>query len=352
MAISSGTGKSGASLSGTTKVAAVAGIATFSGLSIDSVATGYRLTASAPGLTSGTSASFSIVGPAGIGEPSDPGSGYLWADNFDRYASVLAMQNSQSEATYGTRTEANNSSSDVVEPGMALVTGRGGSGKALSATYPPGFVGSRTWLSPWGNQHLGSYSGTLVVQFYMRVSAGGSSRPIGGKYFEIWWASGASQRIQYAPSGGNDANGGLFSAVLGANPGGTVNRTPQPIGPYWNNINDGVSWVRVTLLFKPNTSSTYSHVSGDPSSNDVYTGTSSRDGRVAMWINGIKIMDYSQATVGVTPPGGANPWCYQSDVDMIPAGVKADHFQFPDYANSTASGFTIDHDDLKVWTIP
>ena len=50
-------------LSGTVSVAAVNGVATFSGLSIDKPGTGYTLTATAAGLTAGTSAGFNIRDP-------------------------------------------------------------------------------------------------------------------------------------------------------------------------------------------------------------------------------------------------------------------------------------------------
>src|SRR2546427_310960 len=48
-------------LSGTTTVAAVAGVATLPGLSINKVGTGYTLTASATGATGTTSAAFTIT---------------------------------------------------------------------------------------------------------------------------------------------------------------------------------------------------------------------------------------------------------------------------------------------------
>ena len=51
----------GGSLSGTTTRAAVAGVATFPGLSIDKVGTGYTLGATATGLTSATSSAFNIT---------------------------------------------------------------------------------------------------------------------------------------------------------------------------------------------------------------------------------------------------------------------------------------------------
>ncbi|HET7250882.1 MAG TPA: hypothetical protein VFI79_13615 [Gemmatimonadales bacterium] len=61
VAITGGTGKSGALLSGTLTHAAVAGVATFSGLAIDSAGTAYALTATATSLTSGASSAFNIT---------------------------------------------------------------------------------------------------------------------------------------------------------------------------------------------------------------------------------------------------------------------------------------------------
>src|SRR5207245_688849 len=53
-----GTNTGGGTLSGTATHAAVGGVATFAGLSIDKVGTGYTLTASATGPATGTSAAF------------------------------------------------------------------------------------------------------------------------------------------------------------------------------------------------------------------------------------------------------------------------------------------------------
>jgi hypothetical protein len=61
VAITLGTGKTGATLSGTKTVAASGGVATFSNLNIDSAAAGYTLTASATGPTSDTSNLFAIT---------------------------------------------------------------------------------------------------------------------------------------------------------------------------------------------------------------------------------------------------------------------------------------------------
>ncbi|HEY6059959.1 MAG TPA: hypothetical protein VIV10_05190, partial [Gemmatimonadales bacterium] len=65
VAITSGTGTSGAALRGTSTVAAVGGVATFATLSIDKAGTAYKLTTTSTGLTSATSGNFNItVAPA------------------------------------------------------------------------------------------------------------------------------------------------------------------------------------------------------------------------------------------------------------------------------------------------
>src|SRR5207247_8793831 len=56
-----GTNAGGGALAGTATHAAVGGVATFAGLSIDKVGTGYTLTASATGPATGTSAAFNIT---------------------------------------------------------------------------------------------------------------------------------------------------------------------------------------------------------------------------------------------------------------------------------------------------
>ena len=64
VAITSGTGTSGAALSGTLTQTAVNGIATFSNLSINEDGTGYSLTATSTGISPGTSGTFNITSGA------------------------------------------------------------------------------------------------------------------------------------------------------------------------------------------------------------------------------------------------------------------------------------------------
>jgi hypothetical protein len=76
-----GTNPAGGTLSGTKTAAAVNGVATFSGLSIDQVGTGYTLAAASSGLTGATSAVFNITAapvPTALGfvvQPSNAGVG-------------------------------------------------------------------------------------------------------------------------------------------------------------------------------------------------------------------------------------------------------------------------------------
>src|SRR5207247_4041650 len=61
VAVALGSNPGSATLSGTTPVAAVSGVATFFDLSVDKASTGYTLTASASGLASVTSTAFDIT---------------------------------------------------------------------------------------------------------------------------------------------------------------------------------------------------------------------------------------------------------------------------------------------------
>ena len=66
VSVTIGTNPTGGGLSGTLQAAAVAGVATFSALTIDQAGAGYTLVASSSGLTSATSEPFDIVAPAPV----------------------------------------------------------------------------------------------------------------------------------------------------------------------------------------------------------------------------------------------------------------------------------------------
>jgi hypothetical protein len=297
----------------------------------------------------------------------------VWADNMDRYYSLQDMQwnfgecgtklpDGHQATDYGARTEPNNSNAcSPPDPEYGLIVGRGGTGQALRSFVhadPAHAQQSVAWLSPWQPNGM-SYSGRkVVIQYWVRISPGGTPGTYGMKWMEAWFTSSSlsQNRIQWSNEAGTDARP-LFHMVLGANPGGSIIRTRQPTGPYWDQFNDG-QWHRITHLWVLNSSSSYSNTGGTTSATETYSGTSSRDGRIAMWIDGRKMMDYSQATVGVVPPGGTGVWATQSDVDFIP-GVTGSNsvgplsfLEFPGVFNGSPVSWTLDHDDLQIWAQP
>jgi hypothetical protein len=307
-------------------------------------------------------------------EPADPGSGYLWQENYDRYTSVPSMFStgncSAGSDAYGMAAAATVYGNRRTEPNFTdgcnigrngdgdyiyeLVTGRGGSGKAIHCNIAAGNQGCN-WNGPWSDADINnSVSRTVVIQHWFRASPGGGPGPVGMKWIEVWTGGSSSRAVQRLQWSTNGAGNSHWRVNDGPNTSGFA-RTLQPIGPYLDHagngyaaLNDG-NWHRVTYLFRANTTSTYNHTGGTSPANETYTGTSSRDGRLAMWVDGHKVLDYQQALVGVTPPGGSGPWCYQSDVDWIPNGVYFQRIQYPGTNNDTQVSWKWDSDDLRVW---
>jgi len=109
----------------------------------------------------------------------------------------------------------------------------------------------------------------------------------------------------------------------------------QPVGPDFNdNIADG-QWHRFTYEYRPN------------------TAAGSRDGFARMWVDGVKIMDVSQAAVGVIPPGGEKAWCAQDDVDNIAVNDGIfNQFWGSVQTSYTSPVWTLDIDDFSWWIKP
>jgi hypothetical protein len=317
-----------------------------------------------------------------VNEPADPGSGYLWSEDYDRYTSVASMFSTgncaagtdaagmpAASVAYGNRrTEPNftdgchlQTNADGLQV-YQLITGRTGTGKAIRSNIagaPAGVNQGANWNGPWNAADINnSVTKTVVLQHWFRASVGGGPGPVGMKWIEVFVNDAGSQvrssggqkviRLQWSTNGGG---GSQWRVNDGPNTSG-FDRTLQPIGPYLDHgtgkLNDG-NWHRATYLFKANTTSTYFHTGGTNTANETYTGTSSRDGRLAMWVDDVKVLDYSQATVGVTPTGGTGPWCYQSDVDWIPTGTFFQRIQYPGTNNDTRASWVWDSDDMKVW---
>ena len=131
VAITGGTGKAGATLSGTKVVTAAAGAATFATLSIDSVGTNYTLTATATGLVGGfASASFNIVPNVATvlvftAQPSNKTAGLAIAP-----AVVVTARDAKGNTATGF----------VGNVAMAITAGTGTPGAALNGTTSVGAV--------------------------------------------------------------------------------------------------------------------------------------------------------------------------------------------------------------------
>ena len=313
----------GARLSGTTTATATGGIVRFTGLSIDSAGTGYTLIATATGLNGATSNPFNVSAGSGADEPMDPGSGYLWTDNFDAYSSIGAMNPPPGISRY-TKAYPINS--------LSLVPGRGGSGNATRVSVAASVTefNAGAYTSP-NNPSLATYDGALVWRYYFRLSPSFAVSFAGYKWMYAYYV-GDNARTEIGPGGGTNAR-------FQVNPG-SGNFGMQPVGPYltWTRagqpaaLNDG-AWHRFTVYYK-STSSAGAH-----------------DGVVRVWIDGVKIIDIEQSTVGVTPPGGDRVWCTQAGVDAITTD-KIHLFGWPGNYQAPPISFTQDYDDLKVWTAP
>ena len=182
VALTSGTGKAGAALRGTTTVAALAGVASFSGLSVDSAGTGYTLTATASGTSAATSSSFAVtVAPA----------------------SQLAFT-TEPPATVATRTAF-----------LVAVTARDSLGNAVT-----GFTGSVS-VAIAANPASGTLSGTLT-----QTAVGGVAAFSGLSIDNV----GSGYTLAASTTGLSTATSTLFDVQASGN----VNAWINPAGGNWS----------------------------------------------------------------------------------------------------------------------
>lgn len=271
------------------------------------------------------------------------GTSYLY-ESYDRYTDngndvTLLDAGNNHYGSVGARTAYYNTNF------YSLVTGRGGSGLAI-----------RTHYSSAGNQPIletpsdfGTYSGAIVYQYYVRFpDANGFTNDAGWKFFEMWYTGAGNGRIQNGIHGKFHFNPGYVPADHSHS---GVELGAQPLGPYPTALNDG-NWHRVTILYRPNTTSAAGW------NGSSFNTPSSRDGRAATWIDGLKVVDIAAGTAGVTPTDsrgtGTKTWCEMWEVDNLGggSGYFIGHIQYPEYINGITAAFNIDVDDLKIWTIP
>jgi hypothetical protein len=124
IAIKSGTGTADATLSGTKTINAVAGVATFTGLSIDKAGSGYTLTATGGALTPADSTTFTVaVGPAAKLAFTQQASSSIPGVAFGTQPKVTVQDAGGNTVT-----------GDTSQVTVAITTGTGTSGATLSGT--------------------------------------------------------------------------------------------------------------------------------------------------------------------------------------------------------------------------
>jgi len=240
-----------------------------------------------------------------------------------------------------------------------LNRGRNGSGEALRVAYvrgndpahfqDPGFVEERPLYETWpeNNVWYSPPNAAFVVQYWFRISKNGGpggSPGYGGtdkgmKWMELW-RDGHGDRSQIGVTAGDATTGPLWHLnAAGDDPALGDTMGVQPVGPYWNQLNDN-QWHRATYLYQPATS------------------LGAQDGIARMWIDGTKIVDVSAPAAGLTPPGGTRVWCTMSQVGRVDTH-PTQTIHLGEYINGylgdnsgTDLPMALDFDDFKWWKLP
>lgn len=230
------------------------------------------------------------------------------------------------------------------EPLSAYGVVPGRSGKAIQLTYTAGNPERHLWITHPEVKPGGWYSpgsAAIAVSYGFRIhknglpggSPGYGSTNKGMKWFELWRQD-QSDRGQFGPTAGNAQTGPLWHFHPA---GSTLLAGFQPVGPYWNQLNDA-QWHRVTYLVKP------SAVRGDLT------------GIARMWVDGQKIVDVSVSAINLIPPGGTKVWCTDAEVrslDTAPIG----RLHLGEYMNGVAGDgvtdlpMSLEFDDFAWWVV-
>ena len=224
-----------------------------------------------------------------------------------------------------------------------ITSAHGGSGKALRLVYING--GGERFIWKTNPENISTWyapaNAAFVLQYWFRISKNGGpgggpgygSTAVGMKWVEFWNV-GAAARTQFSVTAGNATTGPLWHV----NPASRGPVGYQPVGPYWNQVNNN-QWHRVTYLYQPAASA------------------GATDGIARMWIDGTKIVDVSAAAAGITPPGGTKVWCTLAEVAQLDT-YQTGMINLGEYMNGAAGdGVTdlpmaLDFDDFLWWKLP
>jgi len=224
---------------------------------------------------------------------------------------------------------------------FVIAPGHAGSLKAIRLVYDSGPQRNLWKTNPENSNWYAPANAPIVLQYWFRISKNGGpggspgygSTAVGMKWVEFW-RMGQSDRTQFGPTAGNATTGPLWSLHSG---GSSLIMGYQPVGPYWNQLNNN-QWHRATYLLQPASS------------------PGATDGVARMWVDGTKIVDISAAAAGVTPPGGTKVWCTMAEVAQLDT-YQTGTINLGEYMNGrlgdgvTDLPMTLDFDEFAWWRL-
>jgi len=199
LAITLGTGASGAALSGNTTVNAVNGVATFSGLSVNLVGSGYTLGATSGALTPATSSAFTVTAGAAakLAFTTQPSSSNTAGASFDTQPVVTIQDAGGNTVTTSTAAVT-----------LAITPGTGASGAALSGNTTVNVVNGVATFS--------GLSVNLAGSDYTLGATSGALTPATSSAFTV--VAGAAAKLAFT----TQPSGNRAGAPLGTQPVVTI----------------------------------------------------------------------------------------------------------------------------------
>ena len=332
----------GGTLSGSTSATTTgSGVATFTGLTITGTdgprTLRFTAPAASPAVTGVTSGAITVTTPPpppppAPGEPtySSTTGTLVYQDNMESYSTATAMGSTALSGARIVPVPSPYTNSVPVETNHNEVISTGRTGKALRMIY----TGEYQWGSDFATVLTTPQADTAThyFQYWARVTfAAPLTSPLSVKWFMAWHRQ--LDRIQWNTHWPARAHTqATRSTIWQVYDQGreTSGQGDQPVGPYFDQVTDA-QWHRYTYAYRVN------------------SAPGRRDGFAQMWVDGVKMIDISAATIGVTPPGGTKPWCLAEDVDALAVneGIAAIRWGAPQ--TTTSPAWTYDVDDVLWW---
>ncbi|HET7188877.1 MAG TPA: hypothetical protein VFI52_12025, partial [Gemmatimonadaceae bacterium] len=210
-----------------------------------------------------------------------------------------------------------------------LIPGRNG-GTALRGAFTGVYQDGTEWEAL--NVPIPIDTATHYFQYWARITLSAPlTNTLNVKWFEAWHRN--TDRVQWNthwPDPGHPgANCNTCWQVYDQGHG-TFGQGDQPVGPDFNKAADG-QWHRFTYAYRPQ------------------TRAGARDGFAKMWVDGVKIIDISAATLNVVPPGGDKVWCGTEDLDGIAVNDGIRVVVWGSTQTTSTPPWTYDIDDFVWW---